>query len=269
MMWVYLDKFQILILDLEHTFLYNVYMKHNQNFREFLKRGGRTDEVAERVVRLVKVFADFQYGRNRSTPESATESDLDAFIEFVEQENEQLPKHDDITPNISSYLWALRYFYQYCQNNNLAAYTAMQREKRIKRKPFLLKDFRGIQPEDINALAAIDINNSHQMLKAGSTHKDRQSLASKTGLSQAAILELVKLSDLARIPGIKGIRARLYHDAGIDSVQKLAQSQVEEVLQITQEFVAKSGFDGIAPLPAEVSFSIKTARTLPDVVEYA
>ncbi|HAY84631.1 MAG TPA: hypothetical protein DCY42_06825 [Chloroflexi bacterium] len=243
-------------------------MINKEQFLEFLKRGGRTNEVAERVIRMVQVFAEFHYGRNQAGLDSATESDLDAFIDYVDRDKEHLPKHDGVIPSAKSYLWALRYYFRFSQNENLAAYTGMQREKRITRKPFLLKDFHGIQPAHIAALACIKIKNIRQMLQAGGTPADRRMLVSKTGIPHAVILELVKLSDLARIPGIKGIRARLYHDAGIDTLKKLAHSQAEEVLQITQNFVRQTGFDGLAPLPAEVSFSIETARSLPDLVTF-
>jgi len=62
-------------------------------------------------------------------------------------------------------------------------------------------------------------------------------------------VEIVKLSDLARIPGVKGVRARLYHDAGLDTVEKIAETPPEKILEITQEFVKETEFDGIAPLP--------------------
>ena len=244
-------------------------MINREGFLKYLKRSGRTDDVAMRVIRLVQVFAEFLIGRSNAALDSATESDLDAFIEFVDQEQAHLPRHDEIQPGAKSYLWALRYYYRFSQNKHLAAYTAMQREKRIQRKPFVLKDFRGVHPEHVAALASIKINNINQMLKAGKTAADRAQLAERTGIPTPKILELVKLSDLARIPGVKGIRARLYHDAGIDTVEKLAGSDVEDVLRITQEFVRDTGFDGIAPLPAEVSFTIKTACSLPMLVDYS
>ena len=242
-------------------------MINREGFLKYLKGSGRKDDVARRVIRLVQVFEEFLYGRSNTVLDSATESDLDAFIEFVDQEKGQFPRHDEIQPSAKSYLWALRYYYRYSQNDPLATYTAMQREKRIQRKPFLLKDFRGIHPDHLAALAVIKINNIHQMLQAGSTAKGREKLAERMGIPSAKILELVKLSDLARIPGVKGTRARLYHDAGFDTVEKLANSEVEDVLRITQDFVRETGFDGIAPLPAEVSFTIKTARALPVLLE--
>lgn len=67
---------------------------------------------------------------------------------------------------------------------------------------------------------------------------------------------------------MKGIRARLYHDAGVDTLEKLAQWEPEPLQEMLAEFVARTGFEGIAPLPAEVSYSIAQAKQLPRIVEY-
>jgi hypothetical protein len=82
------------------------------------------------------------------------------------------------------------------------------------------------------------------------------------------ILELVKLSDLARIQGVKGIRARLYYDAGVDTMEKMAKWNSEELRTYLMEFVKKTGFRGIAPLPKETKFTVETARRMPKIVEY-
>ena len=84
----------------------------------------------------------------------------------------------------------------------------------------------------------------------------------------ASIEELVRLSDLARIPGIKGIRARLYLEAGIGSIEDLAQRDPDELLETTSKFVEETGFEGIPPLPKEVKSGIAKAKRLPLVVEY-
>jgi hypothetical protein len=76
------------------------------------------------------------------------------------------------------------------------------------------------------------------------------------------------LSDLARLPGVKGIRARLYYDAGVDCVEKMAACETEALLALTAEFVERTGFNGIAPLPKEVASTIANAKRLPRVVEY-
>jgi hypothetical protein len=137
-----------------------------------------------------------------------------------------------------------------------------------KHNPFRLREFRGVDAEHVAKLAAAGIKTAEQMLAAGQTAEKRTALAQDTGIPEAAILELVKLSDLARLPGVKGIRARLYYDAGVDCVEKMAACETEALLALTTEFVAQIGFDGIAPLPKEVNSTIANAKRLPRVVEY-
>jgi len=77
----------------------------------------------------------------------------------------------------------------------------------------------------------------------------------------------VRLSDLSRLPGVKGIRARLYYDAGVHSVEKLAGWEPDALRVMLEKWVARTGFDGIAPLPKEVSSTIANARKLPSLVQ--
>lgn len=136
-----------------------------------------------------------------------------------------------------------------------------------KRNPFKLKDFLGVDPTVAEALAAQQIKTAEQMLAAGCSKAGRRALAEATGLPEQILLELVQLSDLARLPGVKGIRACLYHDSGVTSIQKMAECEPEALLRLTAEFVERTGFAGIPPLPKEVSSTIATARTLPIIVE--
>ncbi len=136
-----------------------------------------------------------------------------------------------------------------------------------KRNPFKLKDFRGVDASHIGKLIALGIRNADQMLKAGHTKKQREALARETGIPEKKILELVKLSDLARLPGVKGIRARLYYDAGVDCVEKIAGWEPESLRIMVTKYVERTGFNGIPPLPKEISSTIANARKLPKVVE--
>jgi hypothetical protein len=136
-----------------------------------------------------------------------------------------------------------------------------------KRNPFKLRDFRGVRPEFIAALEAQRIKNADQLLIAARTHQQRSSLAKTTCIPEAAILELAKLSDLARLPGVKGIRARLYYDAGVDSVEKMAGWEPEPLRLMVTDYVEKTGFDGTPPLPKEVSSTIANAKKLLRIVE--
>ncbi len=136
-----------------------------------------------------------------------------------------------------------------------------------KHNPFKLKDFWGVSPAVAERLAAQRIKTTDQMLAAGCSKEGRAALAKSTGLPESTILELVRLSDLARLQGVKGIRARLYYDAGVTSIREMAKQEPEALLRLTAGFVERTGFAGIPPLPKEVRSTIATARTLPKIVE--
>lgn len=136
-----------------------------------------------------------------------------------------------------------------------------------KRNPFKLRDFRGVQPDHIAALEVQHIKSADQLLIAGRTRQQRSSLANLTGIPEDAILELVKLSDLARLPGVKGIRARLYYDAGVDTVEKMAEWEPEALRIMVTNYVEQTGFNGTPPLPKEVSSTIANAKKLPKIIE--
>jgi predicted RecB family nuclease len=143
-----------------------------------------------------------------------------------------------------------------------------QSRTRKKSNHFLLRNFRGISPEDVSKLSDIGIKNVDQMLKAGNTSEARKNLSERADIPLERILELVKLSDLSRIPGLKGIRARLYHDAGVDTLEKLAGWNPNQLRSMLQVFVMRTNFDGIPPLPKETESQVVMANKLPKVVDY-
>lgn len=136
-----------------------------------------------------------------------------------------------------------------------------------RRAPFKLHEFRGVDPEAIGKLAAYGIKTVEQMLAAARTKPQRTALATATAIPEPVIVELVQLSDLARLPGVKGIRARLYYDAGVRSVEQMATWAPEALRQMLIAFVEQTGFAGIPPLPKEVRSTIENAQHLPKVVE--
>jgi hypothetical protein len=203
--------------------------------------------------------AYLQQQRDGKSLEETSPEDLEGFVAWIEHK----PK-----ASAKTHLWALRYYFEFDENQEMRQLASLLREQRIRRSPFPLKDFRGVDPGHAARLDAVGVKNVKQMLRAGRTHARRQKLADETGIPLQAIVELVKLSDLARIPGIKGIRARLYHDAGVDTVEKMAGWNPEDLRAMLLEFVERTGFEGIAPLPAEAAFSVTRAKELPRIVEY-
>jgi hypothetical protein len=191
--------------------------------------------------------------------DEALPAELEGFVASIEQKPRTSAK---------KHLWALGYYYEYTSNEEMRNLTSALRQQRIKRTPFSLSNFRGVKPDHVERLADLGIRNVGHMLEAGQTPIARMELSEVAGVPSDAILELVKLSDLARVPGMKGIRARLYHDAGVDTIEKLAGWDADELHSLLSGFVERTAFDGIAPLPREVAFSVATAKRLPRLVEY-
>jgi len=92
-------------------------------------------------------------------------------------------------------------------------------------------------------------------------------LSTRAGIPEQAVLELLKLSDLACLPGVKGIRACLYYTPGVDSVEMLASFEPQALPAFTVEFVQQTWHEGIPPLPKQVCSTIAYARALELLVE--
>jgi hypothetical protein len=87
------------------------------------------------------------------------------------------------------------------------------------------------------------------------------------GISEAGILELVKLSDITRLGYVKRKLARLYYEAGLDSPAKIAAFKPQQLHDFFVKFVAESGWKGMVPNPKDLANNIKSARKLSEIVE--
>lgn len=106
------------------------------------------------------------------------------------------------------------------------------------------------------------------MIEAAFTPELRESLSQRTGIEIHKIIENLKLSDLSRLKGMKGVRARLYYEAGVDTLDNLSSWESEQLRLKLIDFVEKTGFEGIPPLPKEVSSTIEAARAIGRLVIY-
>jgi hypothetical protein len=232
---------------------------NEEAFRAFLRRGGRSESAAARCLRATQEFATYlQEQRGGRSLEDAEAEDLRAFVAWVEREPKSSAK---------GHLWALRYYFQFSGEIEMERLAGRLRGERITTKPAALKDFLGVDPADLAALAAEGIHHAGHMMAAGRTAADRETLSERTGVPLDRILELVKLSDLSRLRGVRGIRARLYVDAGIDTVAKMAEWEPEALRRKIVEFVERTGFEGVPTLPAEARATVAEARRLPQVIE--
>jgi hypothetical protein len=234
-------------------------MMDEKGFTDFMEKNRRSENTIRSCVEFIKTFesylTDFKAGK---TLEEASREDLEDFALWAEEE----------LKSVNKYLWGIGYYYEYVSNPVISGVAGELRGKKIKRQPLVLKKFRGVNPEHVEKLLAVGIKDVSEMLQAGRTKSERETLSKKSGVPLDVILELVKLSDLARIPGLKNIRARLYYEAGVDSIEKLAAWDPEEIRAMLVDFVEETGFEGIAPWPKEAKFAVDTARKLPRIVEY-
>jgi hypothetical protein len=229
-----------------------------QGFRKYLKRAGKKDHVVEGLVNQVKGFEAYLADSRSKSLEEAGEQDIREYAGSLDEEKARV------------HIRGVALYYSFTGEEALAKLAHEMREQEIAktRRVFKLSEFRGVSPEAVEKLGRQGIINVDDMLREGKTPKMRQKLSRQTGIPEQAILELVKLADLSRLSGLKSVRARLYYDAGVETPAKMAQWEPEALRQMLVEFVERSGFEGIAPLPKEIRNGIETARKLPDVVVY-
>jgi site-specific recombinase XerD len=231
-----------------------------EGFRRFLKREKRSPNAIKRCIKYVEDFEFFLRNyRDGKKLEQTTNQDIKTYVDSIERKSKS---------SVNTHLWALRYYFRYMSKTEQENLALKLRQERIRRKRFLLEDFVDVDLELIEKLSSIGIRTTDDLIEIGRTSKMRKKLSEKLETPLKSILELVKLSDLARIKGIKGIRARLYHNAGIDTIENMASWDPIDMRKYLVQWVERTGFQGIAPLLKEIQFSIESARNLPKIIEY-
>jgi hypothetical protein len=135
-------------------------------------------------------------------------------------------------------------------------------------KPVNLKDIPGVDSEYIERLAAFGIKHTKHLFERARFKRDRAELSRLVNVPSDALLELVKLSDLARIGGVGPVFARILLDAGIDTLEKLSNSSADEVFERTIAVNKEKGYTKVMATLKDVKLCINTARELPKVIEY-
>jgi hypothetical protein len=231
------------------------------NFRRYLKKTGHTDKRCESEVRNVKRFEEYLSSRKNKRLGEETPADLAGFVDWEKGKRAQGSAQGNVLLFIlGRYYNCVSNDLMFCAVNELLGLDYMRKSN--------LQDFLGVSRQHMQALRKEGVFTSEHMLKVGRTEEGRRRLAEKTGVPLRAVLELVKLADLSRIVGLKRKRARLYYDAGLDTLDKIAQWDSEKMQQMFVEFVDRTGFDGSPPTPGEAAFTVKLARYLPRIVEY-
>jgi hypothetical protein len=130
-------------------------------------------------------------------------------------------------------------------------------------------DFAGVDPNVAKSLTSQNIRTAAQLLAITKTKAEREKLSEASNIPEEVILELVKLSNLARIPGLKQKRARLFYDAGLDTLDKIAAyNDPEELVTFFATYVDRTHFDGRAVSPDEAQFTLGMAQYLKPISEF-
>ena len=230
-----------------------------EEFRKFLRRKGKKENVVERNILSVKKFSDFLKNERDRKLADTNIDDIEAYIEKIEHDKK----------SAKGALYALMNYFRFIDNEELLSCARTLREKRTQktRRIFPIKEFLDIDQEHIKKLASIGIKDVKQMLEAGKTKKQREQLAKQLTIPEEAILELVKLSDLTRLGYVKAKLTRLYYNAGLDSPIKVAKFEPEELHEFFTKFVEESGWNGMIPNPKDLVGNVASARKLKKVVE--
>jgi hypothetical protein len=136
-------------------------------------------------------------------------------------------------------------------------------------RPIPLKKLPGIDSEHVERLAAQGIKDTKQLFERATSKKDRTKLSTLAGVPEEAMLELVKLSDLARPPYVGPIFARLMYETGVDTIAKLSQQAPAAFYEILMATNAEKQIYK-APIPGgeDLASWLDTVRLLPQAIEY-
>ena len=229
-------------------------------FGDYLRKQGKKDHVIRGLMDSVRLYENYLKKRNKEI-HLTTQEDLLDYAASCEGEKEG---------SAGMRIRSVGLYFAYSGNDEMAAAANGIRQSGISRHRsfFKLEDFLWVDQAHISKLKTLGITDITQMTESGKTPDARKKLTRTTGMTTGDILELVKMSGLARIPGVKGIRARLYHDAGLDTLDKIALLDAATLRDACIRFVKATGFPGVPPTPKEAAYTVRSAKTLSRIVEW-
>ena len=134
--------------------------------------------------------------------------------------------------------------------------------------PVPLTKFPGIEPRYVERLAAVEIKHSKHLFERARSKQDRAELAALADVPEDTLLELVKLADLVRASYVGPVYARIFYEAGADTLEKLAASSPDELLA---RMIAVNEQQQItkAAMPSEdLGPWLETVKLIPKVIAY-
>lgn len=226
-------------------------------FEQFLRSGGRSPSAAGRAIEFVRHFEGYLSGHCVEIDEAGP-SDLESYVASVEAEPGTSAKLE---------LWGLRYYYEFLDDPIMVHIAGTMRRERVEETPFRLRQFRGVSQTTTDRLADKGIRTASQLLRIAESPSERSALSARVGISVGELEELVRLADLARVPGLGSIRTRLYLDAGVRSTDELASWDPAALAAALGFFIDEKHFDGLPPSPSDTHHTVESAKSLPSAVQ--
>ena len=214
------------------------------------KRGIRKS-LTVKAVKEAQRFQRFLNSRSKNV-DTATASDLEDYLE--ERTLSTVALLD---------VHGLGRFFGHLGNGEIVE--AIPRLRLLFTTPYKLTGLLDVDAKHIAALERLGVRTNNQLLRRAPTAEARVQLAGEAGIPIDALEKISRLSDLTRMRGVRGIRAKLYYDMGIQAVKQMAQWTEDDLVQAANEYVERSDFEGIATLPKEARFTVDLAKRLPQV----
>jgi len=235
-----------------------------EGFRNFMKKQRRSVGTIQTCIDFTLIFEQYlKKHRKEKTVETAKIADLEAFIDWGKKE----------IGSMNSYLWAIGRYFEYSGQESLRKRANQMRQLEIAKKrgkgtKLLLRKIHGVQKEDVKKLESEGVSDTKAMLISGRTHELRIELSKRSGVPLKKIIELAKIADLTRIVDIKGVRVRLLYSTGVDTVEKVATQDPENLRELVTKVNEREKLMKRHPTLVETTYWISQAKELESIIDW-
>jgi hypothetical protein len=135
-------------------------------------------------------------------------------------------------------------------------------------RPVSLAEIPGLDPLVVERLAGAGIHHTKHLFERARVRAERAALAQQLGIGEAAMLELIQLTDLSRMGWVGPIGVRLFYEAGARTVEALTafdpDAFYERVIAVNHE----RSYTKVTLARKDIALTVEMAKKLPDAIEY-
>ncbi len=128
-----------------------------------------------------------------------------------------------------------------------------------------LREVKSVNYTLINTLISDGIKTSKDYMLLCMSN-DISSIAKKYYVDEKEAIKLFELCDLMRLPGVKDLRAALYHDCGYRRLIDFVEQNPDIMQQKITKVIAEEKINKSTPLRKEISTQIAVATVLPYIL---